>query len=519
MKYDYVIIGAGSAGSVLATRLSEDPDKSILLLEAGPDYVDFESTPDVVKYGNTVWPAAYGPEAHVWGYEAIATEGREPFDLPRGKVIGGSSSVNGQIFFRGIPDDYDEWEREGNEGWSYLDVLPYFRKSENDLTFGSDDFHGNDGPIPVRRYDVSDLMDAPSAFIKACVAEGFEYSADHNHPESTGVGPRPLNNVNGVRMSAALTYLSMARPRLNLTIRGNVLVHKILFDGITVRGVEAESGGETFEVESNEVILCGGAINSPQLLMLSGVGPKAHLEEHGIKVIKDVPGVGQNLRDHPSAFLLFDSDLPNPPENSPALQAGLRYTVPGSDLANDMQMSPIGMTSEHRPANVDLEDGRHYIGFSVALQKALASGEIRLRSSKPTDHPILDYRYLSHPEDMRRMREAVRQCISITGRAEFDQVLKDRIQPLDEELENDDSLNRWLLSVVGTQHHSSGTCKMGTPDDPLSVVDNEGLVRGMNGLRIVDASIMPDVVRANTNATVIMMAEKLSEVISDNSSN
>lgn len=511
MKYDYIIIGAGSAGSVLATRLSENSEKSVLLLEAGPDYKDFESTPDVIKYGNTVWPAAYGPEAHIWGYEALASPGREPFQLPRGKLVGGSSSVNGQVFFRGIPDDYDEWDQKGNKGWSYLDVLPYFRKSENDQTFGADDFHGNDGPIPVRRYEQDELLPAPKAFLEACMAEGFQYSEDHNHPESTGVGPRPFNNVNGVRMSVALTYLSMARHRLNLTIRGDVFVQKIVIEEGKATGVEAESDGETFTIEASEIILCGGAINSPQLLMISGIGPRRHLEELGISVLDDLPGVGQNLRDHPSAFLLYDSYLEEPPVDSPALQVGMRYTIPGSSLRNDMQMTPILMTSEHRPTNVDLDEGRHYIGFSVALQKALGSGELRLSSSDPSVHPVLDYRYLSHPEDMRRMREAVKQCIAITTREEFDDILKERLQPTDKEILSDELLDQWLLSVVGTQHHSSGTCKMGPANDPLSVVDGTGKVKGVSDLRVVDASIMPDVVRANTNATVIMIAEKIAD--------
>ena len=512
MAYDFIIVGAGSAGSVLASRLSEDPRRSVLVLEAGPDYPDFKALPDALKYGNSPWEAAYGPEAHTWGYQATATVGRDNVPLPRGKVVGGSSAVNGQVFFRGIPEDYDEWAELGNDEWSFVKVLPQFRRSETDLDFGGDDFHGSDGPIPVRRYKREELLPTADAFWRACLAEGFPETLDQNHPDSTGVGPRPLNNIDGVRMSTALTYLAIARHRLNLTVRSNVLVRRVLFDGTRASGVEVESGGEVFRVEGGQIILSGGAINSPQLLMLSGVGPADHLEGLGIETLHHLPGVGQNLRDHPAAFMLYRTNLGELPKDAPSIQAGMRYTTPGSKFRNDMQMSPILMTSEHRPSGVvDIPKDGSYTGFSVALQKAGGSGELTLGSADPHDPPILNYRYLTDPWDRERMRGAVRLCVRLTERPEFKDILAERMSPTDEDLESDETLDRWLLSVVSTQHHSSGTCKMGPPSDPMAVVDQHCKVRGLDGLRVVDASVMPDVVRANTNATTIMIAERVAD--------
>ena len=513
MKYDVIVIGGGSAGCTIASRLTEDPERSVLLLEAGPDYPDFARLPEDLKLGNNVWLSAYGP--HNWGYTAQLTPEQTELTIPRGKATGGSSAVNGQVMFRGIPEDYDRWAEWGNDQWGFTQVLPYFNKLETDLDFGGDDFHGSSGPVPVRRSPRSEWMPHALAFEQACVAEGYPIDEDQNHPESTGVSPRARNTIDGVRMSMAITYLDQARHRLNLTVRSNVTARRVLFDGKRAVGVEAESGGEVFTVEADEIIVSSGAIASPQLLMLSGVGPADQLNRLGIGVVQDLPGVGQNLRDHPSAAVIYYAAGDKPDVQAPVIQVGLRYTVEGSDLRNDMQLSPMLMTSEHRPAQVVINEDVNYIGISASLQLALGKGELTLQSADPHVQPRLNYNYYQEEEDLRRMREAIRLGVRIAEQPGFSQILLERIMPTDEELESDEALNDWLRRNSGTSHHVSGTCKMGPDSDPMAVVDQFLKVKGIQGLRVADASVMPDCIRANTNATTLMIGEKLSDFIKE----
>ena len=272
MKYDVIVVGGGAAGSVVAARLAEDPNKTILLLEAGNDYPDLSSLPFDIQYGHTRGAEDVN-SPHNWALQGTITEEQGEIHVAQGKVIGGGSSINGQVFLRGIPQDFDDWESWGNDEWSYTKVLPYYRKMETDLDI-KDDFHGTEGPLPISRKLNETIPVIQSAFQTACLQNGYDTTDDMNGTNPTGVGLVPMNNQNGVRMSTAITHLGPIRHQLNLTIRGNVFVHRVLTDNGKVTGVEVESGGEVFTVDSDKVVLSAGALKSPHILMLSGIGPK-----------------------------------------------------------------------------------------------------------------------------------------------------------------------------------------------------------------------------------------------------
>ena len=302
MKYDVVVVGAGSAGAIVAARLAMAGGGSVLLLEAGPDYPDFATLPDELKYGYAGGADVMVGEEHSWHFTGTANESAEPMLVPRGRVTGGTSAINGQVFLRGLPEDFDCWAARGNPEWSFDKVLPFFRRLETDMDY-ADDFHGVDGPVPCRRLKESEWPPSLRAFHQACVEAGYRPVDDMNHPEASGVGPLPLNNPNNIRMSTALTYLARVRHMLGLTIRPSCTVRRLIVEKGRVTGLEVESGGELFMVEARHTVLSAGTIGTPHILMLSGIGPETHLREMGVPVAHSLEGVGENLSDHPMSFV------------------------------------------------------------------------------------------------------------------------------------------------------------------------------------------------------------------------
>ena len=506
MKYDVIVVGGGSAGSVVAARMAEDPDTTVLLLEAGTDYPDLANLPEDIQNGHTRTAEDERSE-HNWALRGTITEEQGEIHVAQGKVIGGGGSINGQVFLRGIPQDFDDWASWGNEEWSYTKVLPYFRKAETDLDI-KDDFHGTDGPLPISRKVGETWPVIQSAFHTACLQNGFDTTDDMNGVEPTGVGVVPMNNQKGVRMSTAITHLAPMRHHLNLTIRGNVFARKILIQNRQVTGVEVESGGEVFTVESNKVVLSAGALKSPHILMLSGIGPKDQLDEYGIDVLQNTPGVGANLRNHPISPISFrvKEGIKLQPDAS-GVRIALRYTAKGSDDSNDMMMTTSSLFSPFTGEMLPDRIGR----ISCVIELPAGAGFVRLNSADPAVQPKFDYRYFSHPEDMRRMRDGIRLAVKMLETDAYKDVSDGRVTPTEGILTDDDALDLWIRQTVGSARHVSGTCKIGPDSATMAVVDQQCRVKGLQGLWIADSSVMPQVPRANANATAIMIGERVAE--------
>jgi choline dehydrogenase len=504
-------VGGGSAGAVLAARLSEEPARRVLLIEAGPDYATLEATPDDLRDGYRM-----SLREHDWGLTAEAVPARA-IPYPRGRVIGGSSAVNATIALRGAPADYDEWAKLGNDAWSWAKVLPHFRRLEDDAE-GADELHGRGGPVTIRRWRRDELIPTQRAFFEVCRRLGFPEVADHNHPQATGVGPFPQTRRDRLRLSTAIAYLLPARQRPNLAIRARCLVRRVLFEGLRAVGVEVQSDAEPERVFGRRITIAAGAIGSPAILLRSGVGPAASLLALGIEPVVELPGVGAGLMDHPVTRLLL---VPRPGScdpQTPLAQVVLRYTAPGSGEFNDMQLvmfSHVDVAAIGGPDAVARVGAPLAIGLPVALERPLAHGQVSLASSDPLVPPRIALNFAGEPEDLRRLVEGVRLAWRVAHEPELARHT-DHVALLTEQtMSSDEALAAYVRATVTTQFHPCGTARMGPADDPMAVCDQYCRVRAVENLQVVDASIMPTIPRANINLTCIMIAEHASDWMCD----
>ena len=500
--YDIVIVGAGSSGSVIASRVSENPNLRVLLIEAGPDYPDLANTPDdlVNSHRNSM-------EDHDWHFNYLPTQGREvPF--PRGRVTGGSSAVNTTIALRGVPEDYNEWAETGLDEWSWVGVLPAFNRLERDLDYGEADYHGDAGPITIRRYPHEELLPQHQAFLSAAADLGYDHCPDQNDPRATGAGPQPMNKLGRLRISCAVGYLAPARIRPNLDILANTSVSRVLVENGVCTGVEIVDalGHNPSEIRGTLVVVCAGALMTPPLLMRSGLGPRAQLESFSINVASDEPGVGANLCDHPALSVICEAkDGAIVDHDSPIIQTILRYTSEGSSKRADLQIEQLSYAG--RPGGPDL------FGIAAVLEYQYGRGEIRLASADPLAAPVVECRFCEDDRDLRPLMQAYRDTIAFTQVSPLKDMIQSMSFPDPKRPLDDDSLASLVRKLSGSGYHPCGTAKMGTGDDPAAVVDQYGRAHRVEQLVVADASIMPMVPRANTNLTCIMIGEKIGEWI------